>query len=79
MSTPQPKKGLTNAALIDLVRGLPKRQKLLIAREFRREGLRVELDHLMAVFKTNELELSVVDQAVKAERTKAYARWRSSR
>lgn len=79
MSTPQKNKALTNAALMRLIKDLPRAQKLLVAKELRRDGLRVELDHLLASFRTEELSLDMIDLAVKEERTKAYGRWRASR
>lgn len=79
MSFDTRKPGSSNSELLGFVRGLSRQQKLLVLREFKREALVAELDHLLFVFKTDDLDLRAVDMAVKEERSKAYARWKSAR
>lgn len=79
MSFDTRKTGSSNSELLGFVRSLSRQQKLFVLRELKREALAAELDHLLSVFRTDELDLKAVDLAVKEERSKAYARWKSAR
>ena len=79
MSFDTRKPGSSNSDVLGFVRGLSRQQKLLVLRELKREALGAELDHLLSVFRTDDLDLRAVDMAVKEERSKAYARWKSAR
>ncbi len=60
--------------ILDLVRQLPKKEKIRLSKELEKEIIDVKLTSLLKAFKTDELNQETIDQEVEAVRTELYAR-----
>lgn len=60
--------------ILDLVRQLPKNQKIKLSKELEKEGIDTKLTKLLADFRTDELSLDAINQEVEQVRQEIYAR-----
>ncbi len=60
--------------ILDLVRQLPKSQKIKLSKELEKEAIDTKLSKLLATFKTEELPLNIIDQEVELVRQELYAK-----
>ena len=68
------KVSLTLEQVLEVVKQLPAKAKLRIAKELERDGVKAEWDFVFRAFKTRELDMTTINKAVEAERAKAYAK-----
>ncbi len=60
--------------ILDLVRQLPKKEKLRLSKELEREIIDAKLTSLLKAFKTDELDLATITREVEIVRTELNAR-----
>lgn len=60
--------------ILDLVRQLPKNQKIKLSRELEKETINTKLSKLLTSFRTEELSLNIIDQEVESVRQELYAK-----
>lgn len=60
--------------ILDLVRQLPKKEKIRLSRELEKEIVDVKLTSLLKAFQTDELDQSTIDREVEIVRAELYAR-----
>lgn len=65
---------LSYQQILDLVRQLPRRQKIRLTRELEREMIGGRLSQLLEEFRTDDLSDELIDSEVKAVRKKRYER-----
>lgn len=65
---------LTFNQILDLVKQLPKKQKIKLAKELEKEAVASKLSELLTAFKTDDLSLDTIDQEVEAVRQELYER-----
>lgn len=58
--------------ILDLVRKLPRKQKIAISKELEKEAIETKLSQLLNTFKTDELSLDTIDEAAEKVRQKRY-------
>lgn len=66
--------GLAFDQILDLVRQLPKKDKIRLSKELEREIIDVKLTSLLKAFKTDELDQDTINKEVEIVRTELYAR-----
>lgn len=60
--------------ILDLVKQLPKRDKLRLSKELEKEIIETKLSSLLKAFKTDDLDQDVINKEVEIVRTELYAR-----
>ena len=60
--------------ILDLVRQLPKKEKIKLSKELERELIDAKLTSLLKSFKTDELSQETINQEVEVVRADLYAR-----
>jgi len=65
---------LTFRQILELVKKLPKRQKIRLTKELEKEVINSKLSSILESFKTDDLSQEVIDQEVEAVRTELYER-----
>ena len=60
--------------ILELVRQLPKQQKIKLSKELEKEGINSKLTKLLETFRTDDLPLNIIDEEVEAVRKELYAR-----
>lgn len=60
--------------ILDLVRQLPKKEKLRLSKELEREIIDVKLTALLKAFKTDNLDQDTIDKEVESVRSELYAK-----
>ncbi|HQV39096.1 MAG: hypothetical protein IPL81_16900 [Flavobacteriales bacterium] len=70
------KVSLTLEQVLEVVKQLPAKAKLRIAKELEQDGVKAEWDFVFGAFKSRELDMATINKAVEAERAKAYAKRR---
>ena len=59
---------------MDLVRELPKKEKIRLSKELEKEIIDAKLTSLLKAFKTDDLDQKTIDEEVEAVRASMYAR-----
>lgn len=65
---------LTFGQVLDLVRQLPKKQKIQLTKELEKEVIDSKLSKILQSFKTDELSQQVIDEEVETVRQELYER-----
>jgi hypothetical protein len=65
---------ITYNQLLELVRKLPKQEKIKLSKELEKEEITNKLSKLLNVFKTNDLSLETIDKEVEIVRQEMYER-----
>lgn len=60
--------------ILDLVRQLPKKEKIRLSKELEREIIDVKLTSLLKAFKTDDLDQETINREVEIVRTELYAK-----
>ena len=60
--------------ILDLVRQLPKKDKIRLSKELEREIIDVKLTALLKAFKTDNLDQDTIDKEVEIARSELYAK-----
>ncbi len=60
--------------ILDLVRQLPKKEKIRLSKELEKEIIDIKLTALLKAFKTNNLNQEVIDKEVEIVRSELYAK-----
>jgi hypothetical protein len=60
--------------ILDLVRQLPKKEKIRLSKELEREIIDVKLTALLKAFKTDNLDQDTIDKEVESVRSELYAK-----
>ena len=60
--------------ILDVVRQLPKNQKIKLAKELEKEAIDTKLTNLLTSFRTEELSLGIIDKEVELVRQELYAK-----
>jgi hypothetical protein len=60
--------------ILDLVRQLPKKEKIRLSKELEREIIDAKLTALLKIFKTDDLDQRTIDNEVESVRTELYAK-----
>jgi hypothetical protein len=60
--------------ILDLIRKLPKKEKLLLSKELERDIINSKLTELLKAFKTDKLDQDLIDKEVEIVRAELYAR-----
>ncbi len=60
--------------ILDLVRQLPKNQKIKLSKELEKEAINQKLTKLLTDFETGELPLDIIDPEVELVRQELYAK-----
>lgn len=68
------KVSLTLDQVLEVIKQLPAKAKLRVAKELERSAVEAEWDFVFKAFKARELSMAAINEAVEAERSKAYAR-----
>lgn len=68
----QPRLGIDQ--ILDLVKQLPKKDKIRLSKELEREIIDTKLTALLEAFKTNDLEQETINEEVEIVRAEIYAR-----
>ncbi|MBA2330198.1 MAG: type II toxin-antitoxin system VapB15 family antitoxin [Chitinophagaceae bacterium] len=63
---------LTFRQILDLVRQLPRQQKIRLTKELEREGINTTLSQILQAFKTDILTQKMIDQEVEIVRQELY-------
>ncbi len=69
---------LTFSQILNLVKQLPKQQKIRLTQELEREAIESKLSHILTSFKTDDLSQEVIDTEVEAVRRELYERSQKS-
>lgn len=59
--------------ILDLVRQLPKKEKIRLSKELEREIIDTKLTTLLKAFKTDDLDQEIINKEVEIVRTELYA------
>lgn len=65
---------LTFRQILDLVKQLPRQQKIRLAKELEKEAIDSKLSQILRSFKTDELSQEIIDEEVEAVRQERYER-----
>lgn len=65
---------LTFRQILELVRQLPKEQKIRLTKELEKEAIDTKLSQILQSFKTDELSQELIDEEVEAVRQELYER-----
>lgn len=68
------KVSLTLDQVLEVIKQLPAKAKLQVAKELERSAVEAEWDFVFNAFKTRELSMAAINEAVEAERSAAYAK-----
>ncbi len=60
--------------ILDLVRQLPKNQKIKLSKELEKEAIDIKLSKLLTSFRTEELPLDIIDHEAELVRQELYAK-----
>jgi len=60
--------------ILDLVKKLPKKEKLKLSRALEKDIVDTKLTYLLKAFKTNDLNQETIDQEVESVRSEIYAK-----
>lgn len=60
--------------ILDLVRQLPKKEKIRLSKELEREIINAKLTSLLKAFRTDSLDQQTIDNEVEIVRTELYAK-----
>jgi hypothetical protein len=60
--------------ILDLVRQLPKKEKIRLSKELEKEIIGAKLTSLLKAFRTDELDQSTIDKEVEVVRVELYAK-----
>lgn len=60
--------------ILDLVRQLPKKEKIRLSKELEREIIDAKLTSLLQAFKTDDLDQDTINKEVESIRTELYAK-----
>ena len=60
--------------ILDLVRQLPKKEKIRLSKELEREIVNAKLTSLLKAFRTDSLDQETIDSQVEIVRTELYAK-----
>lgn len=60
--------------ILDLVRQLPKKEKIRLSKELEREIIDAKLTALLKTFKTDDLDQATIENEVEIVRTELYAK-----
>jgi len=60
--------------ILELVKQLPRKQKIKLSKELQKDTLDRELTQLLATFRTNELPQKTIDKEVEAVRAEQYVK-----
>ena len=60
--------------ILDLVRQLPKKEKIRLSKELEREIINVKLTSLLKAFRTDSLDQETINNEVEIVRTELYAK-----
>ncbi len=63
---------LTFSQILDLIKQLPKKEKIKISKELEKDAINSKLSSLLNSFKTDELDMDVITDEVEAVRKKLY-------
>jgi hypothetical protein len=66
--------GLAFDQILDLVKQLPKKDKIRLSKELEREIVDVKLTSLLKTFKTDDLDQDTINEEVEIVRTELYAK-----
>lgn len=66
--------GLEFDQILDLVRQLPKKEKIRLSKALEREIIGVKLTALLKAFKTDKLDQDAIDKEVEIVRSELYAK-----
>jgi len=78
MKTESYKISLSFNQILDLVRQLPKEQKIKLSKELEKEAIDTKLTELLTSFRTEELPLDIIDQEMELVRQELYAKSRKA-
>ncbi len=59
--------------ILELVKQLPRKEKIILSKELQKDTLDRELTKLLTTFKTNDLSQKIIDKEVEAVRSELYA------
>ena len=65
---------LTFRQILDLVKQLPREQKIRLTKELEKEAIETKLSQILQSFKTDELSQELIDEEVEAVRQERYER-----
>jgi hypothetical protein len=68
------KLNITFPQLLNLVKQLPKQQKIKLTKELEKEAIQTKLASLLKTFKTKDLSLAVIDEETELVRQEIYDR-----
>lgn len=60
--------------ILELVKQLPRKEKIILSKELQKDTLDRELTQLLTAFKTSELSQKTIDKEVETVRLELYAR-----
>jgi hypothetical protein len=60
--------------ILDLVKQLPRREKIRLSKELEKEIIETKLTSLLRAFKTDDLDQNIIKKEVEIVRTQVYAR-----
>jgi len=60
--------------ILELVKQLPRKEKIILSKELQKDTLDRELTQLLIAFKTSELSQKIIDKEVEAVRSELYAK-----
>jgi hypothetical protein len=60
--------------ILELVRQLPRKEKIRLSKELEKEIIDIKLTALLKAFRTDKLDLKTIDSEVEIVRTELYAR-----
>jgi len=60
--------------ILELVKQLPRKEKIILSKELQKDTLDRELTQLLTAFKTSELSQKIIDKEVEAVRSELYAK-----
>ncbi len=63
---------LTFRQILDLVKQLPKQQKIKLTKELEKEAINSKLSQILQSFQTNDLSQNLIDEEVEAVRKELY-------
>ena len=63
---------VTFEQVLDLVKNLPRREKIMLTRELEKEGIESKLNRLLETFRTKDLSLKTINEEVEIVRQKLY-------
>lgn len=63
---------LTFEQVLALVRQLPRQEKIKLTKELEKEGIETKLSNLLAIYKTEELNIETINEEVETVRQQLY-------